>query len=99
MIFNEIVDFLGLKSRVDPMPGVFAGPLARIQAFFSIVYKSYGYFAQGDAAMGEQIYQRGLTELKQLTGESDAGKIGSGWQKEQADWEDFIHAVDRSSRA
>jgi len=99
VIFNEIVDLLGLKSRVDPMPGVFAGPLARIQAFFSIVYKSYGYFAQGDAEMGEQIYHRGLTELKQLTGEIDTGKIRSGWRKEQADWEDFVHAVDRASRA
>lgn len=99
VIFNEIVDFLGLKNRVDPMPGVFAGPLARIQAFFSIVYNSYCCFAQGDAAMGEQIYQRGLTELKQLTREIDAGTIRSGWKKEQADWEAFVRAVDRTGRA
>ena len=49
--------------------------------------------------MGEQIYQRGLTELKQLTGEIDAGKIRSGWKKEQTDWEDFVGAVDRASQA
>ncbi len=99
VIFNEIVDFLELKNSIDPMPGVFAGPLARIQAFFSIVYKSYCCFAEGNAPMGEQIYQRGLTELKQLTGEIDAGKIRSGWKKEQADWEEFVRAVDRASRA
>jgi len=99
VIFNEIVGFLGLKSQVDPMPGVFAGPLARIQAFFSIVYKSYCCFADGDASMGAFIYQRGLSELKQLIGEIDAGQIHTGWEKEQADWEDFIDAVDRADRS
>lgn len=98
VIFSEIVDFLGVKTRVDPMPGVFAGPLAGIQAFFSIVYKSYCCFAQGNPAMGERIYQRGLAELKQLTAEINAGKIRSGWKKEQADWEDFVRAVDCASR-
>jgi len=99
VIFNEIVDFLDVKDRVDPMPGVFAGPMARIQAFFSIVYKSYCCFADGAVEMGEQIYKRGLAELKQLTGEIDAGKIFTGWVREQADWEDFVHAVDSTSQS
>ena len=40
VIFDAIVGFLVLKNQVDPMPGMFAGPLARIQAFLSVVYKS-----------------------------------------------------------
>jgi len=99
VIFKEIVDYLGIKDLVDPMPGVFAGPLARIQAFFAIVYKSYCCIADGAVEMGEQIYRRGLSELKQLTEEIDSGNIRTGWDKEQADWEAFIHAVNRASQA
>lgn len=99
VIFSEIVGFLGLKDQVDPMPGVFAGPLARIQAFLSIVYKSYDCLAAGDQATGELIFRRGLSELKHLTGEIDDGRIRSGWETEQADWEGFVKAVDRADRA
>ncbi len=99
VIFNDIVDYLGVKRQVDPMPGVFAGSLARIQAFCSIVYKSYAYLAEGKVEMGELIYKRGLAELQQLSAEIDAGKIRSGWQSEQTDWEGFVHAVDSASRS
>ena len=98
VIFNAIVGFLGLKDQVDPMPGVFAGRLARIQAFLSVVYKSYDCLAAGDETTGELIFQRGLSELKQLSDDVDEGRIRAGWETEQADWEDFIKAVDRADR-
>ncbi len=96
VIFSEIVGFLGLKDQVDPMPGVFAGPLARIQAFLSIVYKSYCCLAEGDEQAGELIFRRGLSERERLSADIDAGKIRSGWAREQTDWEGFIRAVDRA---
>ncbi len=99
VIFREIVGFLELKGEVDPMPGVFAGPLARLQAFMSIVYQSFCCLAQGDSETGELILRRGLNELERLSADIDAGRIRSGWKREQADWEGFVQAVDRTDRA
>ena len=30
-------------SDIDPMPGVFAGPLARIQSYLNLLYKAYAF--------------------------------------------------------
>lgn len=94
VIFQHIVEFLGVKERIDPMPGVFAGRLARAQAFFNLLYKSYSYFAEGKPQHGETLYQRGLVELGQLEAQIDAGEIKRRWDAEQREWKRFVQAAD-----
>lgn len=94
VIFQHIVGFLGVKQYIDPMPGVFAGRLARVQAFFNLLYKSYSYFATERPDDGQEIYARGLKELDELQAKIDSGKIRTQWDAEQKEWQAFIAAVD-----
>jgi len=98
VIFQELVAILGVKDDIDPMPGVFAGELARLQAFLSILYKSYTYCAAGETPKGDLLFDRGLKELQALIREIDSGNIRSCWQNEQKDWEAFIQSVDACDR-
>jgi hypothetical protein len=93
IIFQHIVGFLGVKERIDPMPGVFAGDLARAQAFFNLLYKSYCYFSEGKAQHGKTLYQRGLQELGELMDQIDSGKIKQRWDAEQEGWKEFVQAA------
>ncbi len=93
VIFKEIVGFLGVKIKIDPMPGVFAGDLARIQAFFSILYKSYGYLAAGEVDKGNLLFTRGLDELQELIKAIDSGEIKRKWKAEKEDFKQFIRSV------
>jgi hypothetical protein len=93
VIFMEIVGFLGVKSKIDPMPGVFAGDLARIQAFFSILYKSYGYLASGEVDKGNLLFTQGLDELQELIKAIGSGEIKRKWEAEQEDFNQFIRSV------
>jgi len=93
VIFAHIVDFLGVKDAIDPMPGVFASPLARIQSFFSLLYKSYYYFTQGQPAAGEELFRRGFKEWDQLIRQIDQGEIRERWQAEQKEWNNFIKII------
>jgi len=94
VIFKEITEILDIKEKIDPMPGVFAGGFARLQAFCSILYKSFIYCEKGDPEKGEMVYARGLTELQALIREIDSGKIKKDWDTEQKDWERFVEAVE-----
>jgi len=98
VIFQEIVGFLGVKDLIDPMPGVFAGELARIQAFFSILYKSYSYCAKGETYTGDLLFERGLKELQGLIDDVESGRIRQQWEIEQNDFETLIDAIDTCNR-
>ncbi len=94
VIFKEITKLLGIKDKIDPMPGIFAGSFARMQAFCSIIYKSFIFCTKGETEKGELVYNRGLAELQTLIHEIDSGKIRKDWETEQRDWERFVEAVD-----
>jgi hypothetical protein len=98
VIFQHIVEILGVKHQVDPMPGVFAGKLARAQAFCNLLYKSHGYFAVGKKDFGRELFIRGRKELTELEREIDAGDMKKLWAAEQAEWERFVKAVDATPR-
>ena len=59
------------KSRLRRLYNKAAGELARIQAFFSILYKSYSYCAKGETYTGDLLFERGLKELQGLIDDSD----------------------------
>ncbi len=99
VIFKEITDFLAIKDKIDPMPGVFAGSFARLQAFCSIIYKSFIYYAKEEPEKGELLYDRGVRELQTLIHEIDSGKIRKDWETEQRDWEGFIKALDSCKKS
>lgn len=97
VIFKEIVGFLGVKGKINPMPGVFAGDLARVQAFFSILYKSYAYCHRGDIEKGDLLFRRGIDELAHLMQTIDSGKIKQQWDKEQTDFQNLVIAIESCS--
>lgn len=98
VIFQDIVRFLGIKDLLDPMPGVFAGPMARVQAFFSMLYKSYEYFADDQPDKGQWLFRSGFSEIDGLIKYIDQGLIRKAWQDEQLDWKEFVNRVARCDR-
>jgi hypothetical protein len=72
--------------------------LARIQAFFSILYRSYSYCAKGETHTGDLLFERGLKELEGLIDDIESGRIRQQWDVEQNDFETLIHAIDTCDR-
>ncbi len=93
IIFQHLVDMLGVKGEIDPMPGAFAGPLARCQAFFHMVLTAFTSFCEGKTEEGRTILLEGLKELGELKKEIDSGKIKRRWDREQQEWEAFGAAL------
>jgi hypothetical protein len=83
-----------LKFDIDPMPGVFAGPLARIQSYLNLLHKAYGFCEKGNSANARVLLDWGFQELKTLQGEIARGEVDEGLKRERAQWEEFIEIVD-----
>ena len=94
IIFRHLAEYFGIKEDIDPMPGVFAGPLARAQAFFHTLYKALQLTAEGDSESAETLLSAGWRELEALMEAIDAGEISRKVEEERAEWERFIHSAD-----
>lgn len=94
IIFQELVRCLGVKDDIDPMPGVFAGELARCQAFFCLIYCAYAFAAEGDRESCDQLMGAGRNELNQLQREIDSGIVETKLNEEHRMWQSFIREVD-----
>lgn len=93
IIFQYLVAELGVKEDIDPMPGVFAGELARAQAFFHILYKALQYVNNGDTKSAETLIGEGWEELENLMEAIDSGKIKRQYASEREEWKRFISAA------
>jgi len=82
VIFGELAEKFGIKEKIDPMPGVFAGKLARAQAFLNLLLKSYSFSANGKKELAEILLKDGLAEIHQLKKEIDSGTIQNQIEKE-----------------
>jgi len=74
------------------------GELARIQDFFSILYRSYSYCSEGETYTGDLLFERGLKELQGLIDDVESGRIRQQWEIEQNDFETLIDAIDTCNR-
>jgi hypothetical protein len=94
IIFQHLAELLEVKEDIDPMPGVFAGPLARAQVFFHTLYKALLLVNDGDADGAEILLGSGWRELEDLMAALDSGEIGVRVEQEREEWKEFIRAAD-----
>jgi len=94
VLFQELAGQLAVKDDIDPMPGAFAGDLARCQAFFHLLYRAYSFAAEGDAKNCELLVYEGRDQLHRLQQEIDTGGIRGKLDEEHDQWREFIGETD-----
>lgn len=94
VIFQEIVARLGVKGDIDPMPGVFAGALARAQATLLLLSRAHEAGARGSGAMAAHLMGVALPELRALKRSIDRGEVADGLAREREGWREFIARAD-----
>ena len=90
LLFRFLAVELGIKKYIDPMPGVFCGELARAQAVFHLLYRTWHYYMDGKDDTAREILQRGLVEHPRLKKDIDSGETAKELHREFKDWEKFI---------
>jgi hypothetical protein len=99
IIFEHIVDILEIKYDIDPFPGIFAGGLARAQAFFTILYKSFEFCIRGEDENARFLLTTGLDELGELKDQIASGEMRELLKNEAAQWRKFVEIVERIDAA
>lgn len=94
LLFRHLVIKLGIKDDLDPMPGVFASPLARPQTLFHLLYRAWSFSRKGKETTSEILLFRGVEELKQLKDDIDAGKVDREWSEEKQSWHALTEEID-----
>ena len=95
IIFEHIADILEIKYDIDPFPGIFAGRLARAQAFFTVLYKSYEFCIRGEEENARFLLITGLDELEELRDQIASGEMRELLKNEAAQWRKFIGIVEQ----
>ena len=96
VLFEHVVERFGVKEEIDPMPGVFAGGLARAQAFFHLMHRALGFLHAGkDEKAAELVFdgRRALRELEELI---DNDTVDRELESEQKEWELFVRLADNA---
>ncbi len=96
IIFKHLADMLEVKYRIDPMPGVFAGELARAQATFATLLKACEFVVHKNQAAARFIIEEGIDELLDLEDRIDRGEVEAAFRRERAGWDLFVKHVDRT---
>lgn len=95
ILFHHLITELGIKEDLDPMPGVFASPLARPQALFHLLYRCWCFHRRGKETTARVLLVRGVPELRQLREEIGDGTILREWEEEGRQWESLVKEIDR----
>lgn len=95
IIFKRLADMLDVKYQIDPMPGVFAGELARAQAAFATLLKACEFVVHHNETAARYIVEEGIDELLDLEDRIDRGEVEAAFRKERAGWDLFVKHVDR----
>jgi len=98
ILFEHIVNVLDVKEEIDPMPGIFAGKLARTQAFFSIIYRAYYYCTRNQVNEASTLLESGIDELEELKRKIDSGKIKKDIVRESRQWEEFVEIAEKINK-
>lgn len=94
IIFQRLAGMLGVKEQIDPMPGVFAGELARAQAVFASLLKACEFTVQNNEAAAAYIVDQGVAELLDLEDRIDRGEVDAEFRRERAQWSLFVKQVE-----
>jgi len=94
IIFQRLAELLDVKSDIDPMPGVFAGELARSQAAFATLLKAVEFASRGEESTGRYLLEEGVAELLDLERRIDRGEVERELHREREMWREFIKAAD-----
>lgn len=90
VLFSHLVELLGFKDDIDPMPGIFAGGLAFCQAFFNMVYRAYVYGAGDNEQYADVLMADGLDTIEALYHSVQNGEIRSMLADEEQQWKNFV---------
>ncbi len=90
IIFEKIVSILKVKTEIDPFPGLFAGELARAQAFYHLLYRAFAFAEQGDIETTEYLLTEGIDQLETLKEKIDTGIIKKKLEEETREWNEFV---------
>ncbi len=90
VIFRHLVRRYGVKREIDPMPGIFAGPLARGQACFSLLLKACEFRSSGEDEAAHYLLSEGAAALTALEEAIDDGTIDREHEREQKGWREFV---------
>lgn len=80
----------GVKPDLDPMPGVFAGELARAQAFFQLLHRAAVFFMEGKRESAMLLLEEGLETLAFFERFIDSGEAEKELTAEAALWKRFV---------
>jgi hypothetical protein len=99
ILFQRLAEIYGVKDDIDPMPGVFAGELARAQACFALMVKAMDFTAHGNDEAARFLIEEGIPELADLEARIDSGELERELRRERAGWQSFIKSVDAADPA
>lgn len=94
VLFEHVVERFGVKEEIDPMPGVFAGRLARAQAFFHLMHRALDFLSKGKDGEAKELVFEGRKVLRNLEGLIDDGTVDRELEEEQVEWERFVRLAD-----
>jgi hypothetical protein len=77
------------------MPGVFAGVLARAQAFFQLLHRAVVFFHEGKGENALLLLSEGMETLCFFEGLIDSGEAEKEIAREAGLWKEFIEKTDR----
>ncbi len=96
ILFQHLAEMLDVKEAIDPMPGVFAGGLARAQAFFHLLHHAVTALQKNLHEAAEELLTDGINRLRELKKFIDEGTVTEQFKKEQKQWRVFIERADAS---
>ncbi|MBN2051327.1 MAG: hypothetical protein JW760_12820 [Spirochaetales bacterium] len=93
VLFSHLVEILDVKEDIDPMPGIFASPLAGAQSFFHTLMKTYSLSAAGKEDEALYLLEEVLQTLQTLRRDIANGSIKNLFFREREQWCFFIKRV------
>jgi hypothetical protein len=95
IIFEHLVRRYGVKDELDPMPGIFAGPLARAQACFALLLGACGFRQRGEDGAARYLLSEGAERLAELERQIDDGTVDREFEQERDGWRAFVEQASR----
>lgn len=90
VLFGFLAESMGVKDDIDPMPGVFASPIAPAQSFFHILIRAYRFSVDGKEDQARYLLNDVLSRLRTLRRDMENGTVARLLGEEKAGWREFI---------
>ncbi len=97
--FEFLVRHFGIKPDLDPMPGVFASSMARAQAFFHLLHRTFAFFLEGKEENGNILLTEAMEGIEMLETLIDSGKGADELEDEQELWTHFVEQAGKMGKS